>query len=794
MHHGYDEEASYSDEGEHSMLEDEDEDEFMDDEDDTSILSVPDESIDFSLVYSLHSFSATVEGQANVVKGDSLFLLDDSNSYWWLIRVLKTQEVGYIPAENIETPVERLARLNKHKNVDLASATQAELQSDLASSRPANTQSNAPRVGNTVRDPLNQRQSLAFSASLHVHRYPPAVWDEERWFAEREAHRMANMTESDDEYDPMDLEDEDHEEGEWEVGSFEAEDRELAIETMSIMEGATTEKPAAEAEPETETEIPLDDAPASPPQVTGTVSPIEAQAQPSSLNAERQSIDTDGDRRRPRESSDSDLIPRQSQDSEPQSHTPLASTAAAPVRGEKSSSAASGKLRKEQPSNNDEGKKKSRGVFSIFSGRNTKEKSNNSPPLKGGMSSQNQQQQQQQTSEPRNNDAAALQAATSQLRQREQQQHALYTQQYLARSASQTSKPELSPGLDNATLSPPATRSRPGSLIPSVGDGVPGLSVVRIFAGQNLPTEATFKTVLLNSSTTSSELIKQAAQRFRLDDLDPDAYNLSIKRAVESADMMLRPDETPLVIFEGLVEKVHRVTQRASIASMGSMASVLSNDFTDDSAVRFYLSRKVDAPVEDNAPPTPTNVRHSISTALDEIALAKLRRTSVDMSANGKVDMDAARQEIIAAQRKATRENQRALISGSVGSMAEVVQSDERAGEDSPRSVTPNSARLPTATTTTTTAPKRVFLPSDDFGVANMITVIQLRASQNVPRQPPVQEDPVDDMLFGRRLDLDTLHPKIRAVYAETFRTWDETDKYLDDFLLKSLSQTGRVY
>jgi hypothetical protein len=97
------------------------EDEFLDDDDDrSSELSVPNESIDFDLVYALHSFAATVEGQANVVKGDSLFLMDDSNSYWWLVRVLKTQEVGYIPAENIETPFERLARLNKHRNVDVS--------------------------------------------------------------------------------------------------------------------------------------------------------------------------------------------------------------------------------------------------------------------------------------------------------------------------------------------------------------------------------------------------------------------------------------------------------------------------------------------------------------------------------------------------------------------------------------------------------------------------------------------------------------------------------------------------
>lgn len=76
------------------------------DEDDSSTFtsspSIPDENIDFDLVYTLHTFEATVEGQASVVKGDSLTLLDDSNSYWWLVKVLKSNEVGYIPAENIE--------------------------------------------------------------------------------------------------------------------------------------------------------------------------------------------------------------------------------------------------------------------------------------------------------------------------------------------------------------------------------------------------------------------------------------------------------------------------------------------------------------------------------------------------------------------------------------------------------------------------------------------------------------------------------------------------------------------
>ena len=132
-------------EGDIEIVSDEDEGVYDEDDDDdlSSSPSIPDENIDFDLVYALHNFVATVEGQATVYKGNSLTLLDDSNSYWcvlasplpspylwhpltlyviehrWLVRVLRTQEVGYIPAENIETPFERLARLNKHRNVDV---------------------------------------------------------------------------------------------------------------------------------------------------------------------------------------------------------------------------------------------------------------------------------------------------------------------------------------------------------------------------------------------------------------------------------------------------------------------------------------------------------------------------------------------------------------------------------------------------------------------------------------------------------------------------------------------------
>lgn len=96
----------------HHHIPEEDEDEDDDSEEDELMIedassmssspSIPDENINFDLVYALHTFVATVEGQASVVKGDALILMEDTNIYWWLVEVLKTREVGYIPAENIE--------------------------------------------------------------------------------------------------------------------------------------------------------------------------------------------------------------------------------------------------------------------------------------------------------------------------------------------------------------------------------------------------------------------------------------------------------------------------------------------------------------------------------------------------------------------------------------------------------------------------------------------------------------------------------------------------------------------
>lgn len=86
------------------------------------------EDIDYSKVYALFTFVASMEGQISVLKGEPLDLLDDSNSYWWAVKCISTDEIGYIPAENVETPFEKLARFNRTRNVDLAEVKNMDLE------------------------------------------------------------------------------------------------------------------------------------------------------------------------------------------------------------------------------------------------------------------------------------------------------------------------------------------------------------------------------------------------------------------------------------------------------------------------------------------------------------------------------------------------------------------------------------------------------------------------------------------------------------------------------------------
>lgn len=70
----------------------------------------------------------------------------------------------------------------------------------------------------------------------------------------------------------------------------------------------------------------------------------------------------------------------------------------------------------------------------------------------------------------------------------------------------------------------------------------------------------------------------------------------------------------------------------------------------------------------------------------------------------------------------------------------------------------------------------RMIIPKDDFGFTHMMNIIEVKATRyKKPELPPM--DPVDELLFGRHFDIESLHPRIKDVYSSTFKQLDEMDK-----------------
>lgn len=66
------------------------------------------------------------------------------------------------------------------------------------------------------------------------------------------------------------------------------------------------------------------------------------------------------------------------------------------------------------------------------------------------------------------------------------------------------------------------------------------------------------------------------------------------------------------------------------------------------------------------------------------------------------------------------------------------------------------------------------FIPKDDFGLSNMLAVIELGASVKTPTPPP--SDFVEEFFFGKKLDVEALHPAVQDIYADSFKQLEIMD------------------
>lgn len=78
--------------------------------------SSPPKELDPNKLYALFDFNGPDPSHLELLKDDSVVLLNDSDSYWWLVKRIGDDKVGFAPAEILETYHERLARLNCWKN------------------------------------------------------------------------------------------------------------------------------------------------------------------------------------------------------------------------------------------------------------------------------------------------------------------------------------------------------------------------------------------------------------------------------------------------------------------------------------------------------------------------------------------------------------------------------------------------------------------------------------------------------------------------------------------------------
>ncbi|WWD20143.1 hypothetical protein CI109_104619 [Kwoniella shandongensis] len=722
---------------------DADEEAYSDEGSDTD--SMPDENIDFSLTYALHTFLATVEGQASVVKGDSLVLLDDANSYWWLVRVLKTEDVGYIPAENIETPYERLARLNKHRNVDLAAATQLEKQAGAVQGRERLKGLLAGKAKGVRMDKSGSGDGSDEAAGRRVVFAPPTYVDHPgvTWSSDEE-----DESGEEGEYEVEEVERNSAEGHEDEVGDRRHEQDVQRVEQslggakqdydmepddgVEWADGAGMEEQKRVIEQKQQAAVnsaaiqPKSNNPFAPRVSDQSASqPIEPMSNGLGRSVSATSLNSNpGGHLDPAQATNDTrrITATPAVASGPLLPSAIVQQSAAPrnVSGQSVASVSSalsasssvrsgtptspedpkGKVKKGRKSSKEDlegGEKKKRGMLGGLFSRKGKDKSGKgisggdtrsseesmvsgavdvSPASQGRYSEDTAagrppsgiaprtssiNLQQQQGQQP------AISAHSLRLQQQDQARMQSYTSKYLNKSpTSDQYSPTAAEAAAAVAQSAAAMRltanmnggvnghtGRPSSIIVSPNPaGPPLLNVIRIFAGDHIKSDASFKTALINETTSSADLIRQAMQRFRLPGgsnagLDS-TYYITVKD-YNGEEMELTQDEKPLAAFQEAVQRwanesdenlhsrlgaITPTVKRSSVSSISSVISLSShpaiaklgmNDFSDDSAVKIYLNRRRPMSVQMNGVgptqgmPEPASEFSSYSTQLSTV-------------------------------------------------------------------------------------------------------------------------------------------------------------------------------
>ncbi|CAG8526470.1 18306_t:CDS:10 [Acaulospora morrowiae] len=541
---------------------------------------------------------ATVEGQASVEKGEPLTLLDDSNSYWWLVKVLRNEEVGYIPAETVETPFEKLARLNKHRNINISSSQNLKYEEEGDDEIEFDEYYEESKDSNDSKEQKDQ---------VEVESLDEQEEQEEQITEKRESMDSVLTSSS---------------------TNTITQDNAVTMQTSGATPGDEQQQQkitAGNSQPmEGDNNSFIEQTnyySRSSPNENQESNDIQPTAQPmnppthSSENIFDQSSETIKMSLTPALGSDF-MDFSDDEDYEPKQKT-----------GSKFFGKNDNDSSKKKPKNNkkdDDSPRQSTGksvsqdplVMNNVQSYQTKpltyqQQITNQP--QSNIQSPAYGRQQQQPSPPLQSTNALTQSPTQIPSPQQSVKQSPTTRQQSGQSPTQIPSTKSSP--TQSDQSPTSTSRQQFRTSQSKRLSNPSgsaYSVVRIFAGQNISTKHEYKIVLLSQVTNTISLIKQALKRFKLDNEENwDEYYVTIKESDREPHILLS-HEYPLEIFETLTSSYLTplpTVKRASISSVSSNFSDLSSHeaiskllFRDDkNLVCLYINKKSKTDIKTNS-------------------------------------------------------------------------------------------------------------------------------------------------------------------------------------------------
>lgn len=152
------------DESDDEVEEEEDDDVEEDDEDDYQSIPPPKE-LDPDKLYALYPFNGPDQSHCKLDQDEACVLLNDEDSYWWLVKRCRDNNIGFAPAEVLETFPERLARLNCWKNENMTSISSQSLPEEpLSTTSSSNIEENATKQNVTIKPALSANEkSVSFN-------------------------------------------------------------------------------------------------------------------------------------------------------------------------------------------------------------------------------------------------------------------------------------------------------------------------------------------------------------------------------------------------------------------------------------------------------------------------------------------------------------------------------------------------------------------------------------------------------------------------------------------------------